>query len=359
MIVVMKQGATPAQIEAVEKRLVAMGYTTHPIHGEERTVIGAIGDTKAGGRESILTLAGVEKIVPILKPYKLVSRELYAGPTRVEVGGIPVGGRGVMVMAGPCVVESEEQIFSTARAVKEAGCHCLRGGAFKPRTSPYSFQGLGVTGLKLLAAAGDAVGLPVVSEVMDTRDVELVAQHVAVLQVGARNMQNYNLLKEVGMTSKPVLLKRGPAATVEEWLMAAEYVVREGNAHVIMCERGIRTHETGTRNTLDLSSVLQVRANSHLPVIVDPSHGTGVNSMVRPMARAAIAAGADGVMVEVHPEPARAMCDGQQSLDFEELERLMEELKAVARAVGRSLVALGPGQAAVDPLAAGTAASPN
>jgi len=237
------------------------------------------------------------------------------------------------------VVEDEEQVTATARAARDAGCHALRGGAFKPRTSPYAYQGLGEEGLRLLREAGNSVGLPVVSEVMDTRDVEMVHRYVDVLQVGARNMQNFNLLKEVGIQDKPVILKRGLSATVEEWLMAAEYIVSAGNPGVILCERGIRTYENGTRNTLDLSAVLQVKANSHLPVIVDPSHGTGVASMVVPMCRAAIAAGADGVMVEVHPDPSRAKCDGPQSLDFLALEVLMKELRALAPIVGREVQA--------------------
>lgn len=337
LIVVMKQGAASEEVQKVEERLIEIGYRTHPIYGEERTVIGAVGDSRAEGREAVLSLPGVEKIIPILKPYKLVSREMFRQSSRVMIGSASIGGPGVVVVAGPCVVEDEEQIISAAKAVKEAGCHCLRGGAFKPRTSPYAFQGLGEEGLKMLARAGASVGLPVISEAMDTRDVEMVSGYVDVIQVGARNMQNFNLLREVGLCPKPVLLKRGLSATVEEWLMAAEYVMDAGNPHVVLCERGIRTYENGTRNTLDISAIPQVKVNSHLPIIVDPSHATGVSSMVLPMARAAIAAGADGVMVEVHPNPARARCDGQQSLDFRGLDLLMAELGAVASAVGRSV----------------------
>jgi 3-deoxy-7-phosphoheptulonate synthase len=337
MIIVMKMGAGREEIKAVEGRLVEMGYQTHPIYGQERTVIGAVGDSSVVGRESILNLPGVERIVPILKPYKLVSRELYREDSKIRVGQSEVGGPGVVVIAGPCVVEDEEQVTATARAARAAGCDALRGGAFKPRTSPYAYQGLGEEGLRLLSEAGNSVGLPVVSEVMDTRDVEMVHRYVDVLQVGARNMQNFALLREVGIQDKPVILKRGLSATVEEWLMAAEYIMSAGNPGVILCERGIRTYENGTRNTLDLSAVLQVKANSHLPVIVDPSHGTGVASMVGPMSRAAIAAGADGVMVEIHPDPSRAKCDGPQSLDFPALEVLMEEIRALAPIVGREV----------------------
>lgn len=341
MIVVMKPGATREQIEAVSRRLVELGFKTHPIYGQEKTVIGAIGDKKALSSEAIINLPGVEKIVPIMKPYKLVSRELKETPTIVRIGGVPVGGRALVVMAGPCAVESEEQLLTTARAVKAAGAHILRGGAYKPRTSPYAFQGLEEEGLKMLARVREEVGLPIVTEVLDTRDVSLVAEYADALQIGARNMQNFRLLKEAGATGKPILLKRGLAASIEEWLMAAEYILDSGNPHVILCERGIRTFETATRFTLDLAAVAVVKENSHLPVVVDPSHGTGSWRLVPPMARAAVAVGADGLIIEVHPDPARALCDGPQSLHPETFDRLMGEIEPVALAVGRNLASLG------------------
>ncbi|WP_258358866.1 3-deoxy-7-phosphoheptulonate synthase [Moorella sulfitireducens (nom. illeg.)] len=341
MIIVMKPGATREQIEAVSERLVELGFKTHPIYGQEKTVIGAIGDKKALSSEAIINLPGVEKIVPIMKPYKLVSRELKETPTLVRVGGVPVGGRGLVVMAGPCAVESEEQLLATAQAVKAAGAQILRGGAFKPRTSPYAFQGLEEEGLKMLSRVREEVGLPFVTEAVDTRDVSLVAEYADAIQIGARNMQNFRLLKEAGATGKPILLKRGLAATVEEWLMAAEYILDSGNANVILCERGIRTFETATRFTLDLAAVAVVKENSHLPVVVDPSHGTGSWRLVLPMARAAVAAGADGLLIEVHPDPARALCDGPQSLHPETFDRLMGELAPVALAVGRGLAPAG------------------
>ncbi|GEA14351.1 MAG: 3-deoxy-7-phosphoheptulonate synthase [Moorella sp. (in: firmicutes)] len=341
MIIVMKPGATREQIEAVSERLVELGFKTHPIYGQEKTVIGAIGDKKALSSEAIINLPGVEKIVPIMKPYKLVSRELKETPSIVRVGGVPVGGRGLVVMAGPCAVESEEQLLSTARAVKAAGAQILRGGAFKPRTSPYAFQGLEEEGIKMLARVREEAGLPFVTEVVDTRDVALVAEYADAIQIGARNMQNFRLLKEAGATGKPILLKRGLAATIEEWLMAAEYILDSGNPNVILCERGIRTFETATRFTLDLAAVAVVKENSHLPVIVDPSHGTGSWRLVLPMARAAVAAGADGLIIEVHPDPARALCDGPQSLHPETFDRLMGELAPVALAVGRGLAPTG------------------
>ncbi|MBE3571615.1 MAG: 3-deoxy-7-phosphoheptulonate synthase [Moorella humiferrea] len=341
MIVVMKPGATREQIEAVSRRLVELGFKTHPIYGQEKTVIGAIGDKKALSSEAIINLPGVEKIVPIMKPYKLVSRELKETPTIVRIGGVPVGGRALVIMAGPCAVESEEQLLTTAMAVKAAGAHILRGGAYKPRTSPYAFQGLEEEGLKMLARVREEVGMPIVTEVLDTRDVALVAEYADALQIGARNMQNFRLLKEAGTTGKPILLKRGLAASIEEWLMAAEYILDSGNPHVILCERGIRTFETATRFTLDLAAVAVVKENSHLPVVVDPSHGTGSWRLVPPMARAAVAAGADGLIIEVHPDPARALCDGPQSLHPETFDRLMGEIEPVALAVGRNLASSG------------------
>lgn len=353
MIVVMKPGAKKEDILKVSERLVELGFKTHPIYGQEKTVIGAIGDKKALSAEAIINLPGVEKIVPIMKPYKLVSRELKETPTIIRIGGVPVGGHGLCIMAGPCAVENEEQLLLTAQAIKASGAHILRGGAFKPRTSPYAFQGLEEEGLKMLARVGEQVGLPIVTEVVDTRDVELVAEYADALQIGARNMQNFRLLREAGAAGKPVLLKRGLAATIEEWLMSAEYILDSGNPNVILCERGVRTFETATRFTLDLTAVVVVKENSHLPVIVDPSHGTGNWRLVLPMARASVAAGADGLLIEVHPDPARALCDGPQSLHPENFDRLMGELSPVALAVGRDLApasfretAPSPGEAA-------------
>lgn len=337
MIVVMQPGATQEMIAKVEERLREYGFKTHPIYGEEKTVIGAIGDKKVLNSEALLNLPGVEKIVPIMKPYKLVSRELKTQKTVVEVQGVKFGGEEVPVMAGPCAVESLDQLMTAARQVKAAGAQILRGGAFKPRTSPYAFQGLEEEGLKMLAEARAATGLPIVTEAVDPRDVELVARYADIIQIGARNMQNFRLLREAGLSQKPILLKRGLWATVEEWLMAAEYIMDTGNHQVILCERGIRTFETGTRNTLDLSAVALVQENSHLPVIVDPSHSTGHWKLVAPMARAAVAAGADGLLIEVHPEPSRALCDGPQSLTPENFALLMDNLRPIAQAVGRHL----------------------
>lgn len=350
MIVVMKPGANKEQILAVSQRLVELGFKTHPIYGQEKTVIGAIGDKKALSSEAIINLPGVEKIVPIMKPYKLVSRELKETSTIIRIGGVPVGGHGLAIMAGPCAVESEEQLLLTARAIKASGAQILRGGAFKPRTSPYAFQGLEEEGLKMLARVREQVGLPIITEVVDTRDVALVAEYADALQIGARNMQNFRLLQEAGATGKPILLKRGLAATIEEWLMSAEYILDSGNPNVILCERGIRTFETATRFTLDLAAVVVAKENSHLPVIVDPSHGTGSWRLVLPLARAAVAVGADGLIIEVHPDPARALCDGPQSLHPETFDRLMGELASVSLAVGRGLTPSGsPGEQAIVP----------
>ncbi|HHY59852.1 MAG TPA: 3-deoxy-7-phosphoheptulonate synthase [Clostridia bacterium] len=333
MIVVMTPSATREDIRRVEERLVELGFKTHTIYGQEKTVIGAIGDKKVLSMEAIITLPGVEKIVPIMKPYKRVGRELKPEKTLVRVGNVTIGGGEVVVIAGPCAVESLDQMLETAKAVKAAGAHILRGGAFKPRTSPYAFQGLEEEGLQYLVEARRVTGLPIVTEAVDPRDVELVAEHADMIQIGARNMQNFRLLKEVGMAGKPVLLKRGLAATVEEWLMAAEYIMDAGNDQIVLCERGIRTYETSTRNTVDLSAVPVVQENSHLPVIVDPSHGTGIWKLVTPMARAAVAVGADGVMVEVHPDPATALCDGPQSLNLENFALLMAEVQKIAAAM--------------------------
>lgn len=333
----MQPGAKEEDIRRVEQRLVELGFKTHPIYGQEKTVIGAIGDKKALSSEAIINLPGVEKIVPIMKPYKLVGRELNNGKTTVQVGDAVFGGEKIVIIAGPCAVESEGQLLTAARAVKEAGASLLRGGAFKPRTSPYAFQGLEEEGLKLLAKAKAETGLPVVTEAVDTRDVELVAEYADMIQIGARNMQNFRLLREAGLTGKPILLKRGLAATVEEWLMAAEYIMDAGNPKIVLCERGIRTYENATRNTVDISAIPLVQLNSHLPIVVDPSHGTGNWRLITPVAKAAIAAGADGFMVEVHPEPSRALCDGPQSLHPDNFRQLMTEVRPVAQAVGRKM----------------------
>lgn len=335
MIVVMKPGATDDQIQQVIARLKEFGFDVHVSKGVERTVIGAIGEKTAEKIERLEATESVEKIVPILQPYKLAGREFKPEKSLVEVRGVVFGGDHVPVIAGPCAVESYDQFLETARAVKEAGASLLRGGAFKPRTSPYSFQGLAEEGLKIMAEARKETGLGIVTEVVNPRDVELVDQYADMFQIGARNMQNFTLLTEVGRTQKPVLLKRGLSGTVNEWLMAAEYVMSAGNPNVVLCERGIRTFETETRNTLDLSAVAAVHELSHLPVIVDPSHGTGKWKYVIPMARAGVAAGADGLIVEVHPRPEEALSDGPQSLRPDAFLKMMKEVDAVARAIGR------------------------
>lgn len=337
MIVVMNYGASKDEIKRVTDRLAKAGFQIHLSEGVERTIIGAIGD-KAGLSELALeAMPGVDKLVPILQQFKLAGREFKRENTIVKVGGIEIGGEDLQVMAGPCAVEGREQLIEVAHEVKAAGATLLRGGAFKPRTSPYSFQGLEEEGLKILAAAREATGLPIVTEVVDPRTVELVASYADLLQIGARNMQNFFLLKEVAKCDKPVLLKRGPSATIEEWLMAAEYIMAGGNYNVILCERGIRTYETYTRNTLDLNAVPAVKHLSHLPVIVDPSHGTGKWKLVAPMARAAIAAGSDGLMIEVHCNPEEAMSDGPQSLTPENFRILMQEIRQIAPVMGRRL----------------------
>jgi len=335
VVVVMNRSATEEQIQAVVERLKELGFGIHLSRGVEVTIIGAIGDDKKLNGVPLEAMEGVEKVVPILQRFKLPSREFKQVDTVIELNGVRIGGEEITVMAGPCAVESREQLLETARAVKAAGATMLRGGAFKPRTSPYSFQGLEKEGLELLAEARAETGLLIVTEVMDQRSVELVSEYADVLQIGARNMQNFYLLREVGKSDKPVLLKRGLSSTIEEWLMAAEYIMSAGNYSVILCERGIRTYETMTRNTLDLSAVPTVKQVSHLPIIVDPSHGTGKWRLVSPMAKAAVAAGADGIMVEVHPEPQRAWSDGPQSLTPEHFRELMHELGVVAQAVGR------------------------
>ncbi|ADU50347.1 3-deoxy-D-arabinoheptulosonate-7-phosphate synthase [Thermaerobacter marianensis DSM 12885] len=337
MIVIMHPHATPDDIDQVQERLRQAGLRPFVARGDERVVIHGHGDPRSLDGQQVETLRGVERVVTVSRPYKLASREFRPEPTVVSAGGVPFGGPAIPIIAGPCSVESEAGLLEIAGFLRQAGAAALRGGAFKPRTSPYSFQGLGEEGLRLLALARERTGLPVVTEVMAPEQVELVAEYADVLQIGARNMQNFPLLQAVGRTRKPVLLKRGFMATIEEWLLAAEYVLAAGNPHVILCERGIRTFETATRNTLDLNAVAVAKTLTHLPVIVDPSHGTGHREYVIPLARAAIAAGADGLIVEVHPRPDRALSDGTQSLDFAQFEQMVREVEAVARAVGRHL----------------------
>lgn len=340
MIIVMAPGATDEHIAQVVKRLEARGYGAHISRGVERTLIGAIGaleEEKEAVAEQLSGLPMVERVVPILRPYKLVSREHAPEPTPVRIGDVTLGGPQVVVIAGPCSIESPDQALQAARAVKAAGARVFRGGVFKPRTSPYAFQGLGEPGLELLAKARADTGLPVVTEVMDVRQVELVAAVADALQIGTRNMANFDLLKEVGHVGKPVILKRGFAATAQEWLRAAEYVAASGNLNIIMCERGIRTFETETRYTLDLGTMAWVKLETHLPVIADPSHATGLHKIVPQMALAAVAAGADGLMVEVHPQPDQALSDGPQSLTPDRFEQLMADVRRVAAAVGRTL----------------------
>jgi len=337
MIVVMKQGATRAQIVNVTARIEQLGCRVQISEGEERTIIGVIGNGRPLDREQIERMDGVERTVPILRPFKLASRDFHPQDTLVPVNGVTIGGRQLIVMAGPCAVESRAQLLEAARAVKEAGAHVLRGGVFKPRTSPYSFQGLGEEGLRLLAKARDEIGLPVITEVMDPQQVPLVTTYADILQIGARNMQNYALLHAVGQAQRPVLLKRGMMSTIEELLMAAEYILSYGNDRIILCERGIRTFEKYTRNTLDISAVPLLKQLSHLPVVVDPSHATGKRELVEPVSQAAVAAGADGLLIEVHPHPEEALSDGAQSLEPDRFARLMRRLQPIAAAVGRTL----------------------
>ncbi len=328
MIVNMHPGATEEEISHVIERVRELGYQPHVIRGAERTVIGVVGKSSAHRNEleALRAAPGVEEMIPIAHPFKLVSRELRRERTVVNAGGVLIGGAELVVMAGPCSVESREQIIETARAVKAAGAHMLRGGAYKPRSSPYDFQGLGVEALQILGEAREETGLPVVTEVMGTEEVEIVSEHADMLQVGARNMQNFPLLRRLAGTPRPILLKRGPSATVKEWLLAAEYLLAGGNPNVVLCERGIKTFETETRNTLDLAAVALAKELSHLPVVVDPSHATGRRSLVPAAARAAVAIGADGLLVEVHPCPERALSDGPQSLDFRGFEEMMRGL---------------------------------
>lgn len=337
MVVVMQSSASVSAISAVIKRIEEMGFKPRPSRGPEQTFIGVIGCSGSSQLAVIERMQGVKNVVPIEKPYKLGNREFKPNKTIVKVDGLCIGGKEFVVVAGPCAVESAEQVLSTARAVRAAGARILRGGAFKPRTSPYSFQGLGEEALGVLLDAKKKTGLPIVTEVISPNLVNLVCEYVDILQIGARNMQNYSLLDAVGRVRKPVLLKRGMMSTVEELLMAAEYILSNGNTQVILCERGIRTFEKATRNTLDISAVPVIKANSHLPVIVDPSHATGHRELVPPLAKAAVAVGADGIMVEVHPSPGEALCDGVQSLSFGEFRAMMEEMKEIARAVGRTI----------------------
>ena len=337
MIIVMKPDATKENIQKVEERLHQVGLKAHLSTGEDCTIIGVIGDRKKIANLEVSMLEGVEKTVRITEKYKLVSRHFHPEDTIVDVGGVKIGGKEVVVMAGPCSVESIEQLREAAKAVKAGGAKFLRGGAFKPRTSPYDFQGLAEEGLKMLREVADEEGLKVVTEIVDKDDIELVGKYADVYQVGARNMQNFQLLKALGKAKKPVMLKRGLAATISEWLNAAEYIMAGGNEQVIFCERGIRTYETFTRNTLDLSAVAAIKDLSHLPIIVDPSHGTGRWEMVRPMARAAVAAGCDGLIIEVHPHPEVALSDGDQSLTPKNFNALMGELGKICTVMGRTL----------------------
>ena len=337
MIIIMKMGASQEELQSVTGRVESLGFRVHLSQGEERTIIGVIGDERPLDKDAMERMSGVERIVPILRPFKLASRDFQATNTQFTVGGCSIGGQKLVIIAGPCAVESRSQLLEAAHAVKEAGAHMLRGGAFKPRTSPYSFQGLGEEGLQYLAEAREATGLPVVTEVMSPEQVPLVCSYTDMLQIGARNMQNYALLHAVGESNFPVLLKRGMMSTVEELLMSAEYIMSHGNRRVVLCERGIRTFETSTRNTLDINAVPVLKELTHLPVIVDPSHATGKWNLVNATARAAIAAGADGLMIEVHPKPEEAMSDGAQSLRPIRFVELHAALARIAAAVDRTL----------------------
>ena len=337
MVVVMEERASEEQVQHVIAQLVEKGFDVHRSTGQLRSVLGAVGGNRSFDPRLIEVMEGVHEVLRITEPYKLASRTFKPERSTVSFGEFRVGGDEVIVMAGPCSVETEEQIAASASAVKRAGAKILRGGAFKPRSSPYSFQGLGEEGLRMMRTAADAEGLKVVSEVMDVSQVELVTRYADILQVGARNMQNYTLLRELGKSRTPVLLKRGIAATIEEWLLSAEYVLAGGNTDVILCERGIRTFESYTRNTLDISAIPVIQKLSHLPIIADPSHGTGLRDKVAPMARAAIAAGADGLIIEVHPDPDNALSDGAQSIFPPQFDRLMAELRVIAPAIGRSI----------------------
>ena len=335
MIVNMSEGATEEQITHIIERIREAGYQPHVTRGTERTIVAAVGSGRRHEIEALQVAPGVDNVVAIAQPFKLVSRQVKPQRSIVYVGGVPIGGDTVVVIAGPCSVESREQLLSTAHAVKKAGATLLRGGAYKPRTSPYDFQGLGVEALKILREASEETGLPVVTEVMSTEDLDLICEYADMLQVGARNMQNFALLRRLATVPKPVLLKRGPSATVKEWLLAAEYLLAGGNRDVVLCERGIKTFETETRNTMDLAAIALARDLSHLPVIADPSHGTGKQSLIAAMSRAAVAVGADGLIIEVHQDPEHALSDGAQSLFPDQFAQLMTEIRAIAPAVGR------------------------
>lgn len=337
MIIVMSPNATKKNLDNVINKLEKLNLRTHLSTGEDRTIVGVIGDKKIIANLEMEMMAGVEKTVRITEKYKLVSRDFHPSDTIVDVDGVKIGGNEIVVMAGPCAVESFEQLRETAEVVKNFGAKILRGGAFKPRTSPYDFQGLGEEGLKLLRKVADEFDLKVVTEIVDREDIELVENYSDILQVGARNMQNFQMLKALGKSKKPVMLKRGLSATISEWLNAAEYIMIGGNENIIFCERGIRTYETYTRNTLDLSAVAAIKKLSHLPIVVDPSHGTGRRAMIAPMSKAAIAAGADALMIEVHPHPEIALSDGNQSLTPEDFKNLMKDLDGIAKAVGKTL----------------------
>jgi 3-deoxy-7-phosphoheptulonate synthase len=338
MIIVLRPDASQKDVDHIVERTAKLGLKTHISKGTERTIIGLIGPEDILRTVPLEVFPGVENVIPILAPYKLVSREFKKENSRIRIGEhVTVGGKKIILFAGPCAIENEDILLDIGEKVKFAGASVIRAGAYKPRTSPYAFQGLGVEGLKILNRVSKKLSLPTVTEVMDTRDVEKVAQYADVLQIGARNMQNFNLLKEVGMTKKPVLLKRGLSSTIKEWLMSAEYIMAEGNHHVILCERGIRTFEDATRNTFDVSAIPVVKQFSHLPVIADPSHAAGKWNLVAPLAKAAVAAGADGLMIEVHTKPEEAMSDGAQSLLPEKLTELMSELEAIALAIHREI----------------------
>ena len=337
MFIVMHQGHTEKELTDILERLTQMGFTGHVSQGVERTVVGVVGRTNPELKETLELWPGVDDVVPISRPHKLAGREFQPQDSVIKVGDVTIGGEALVVMAGPCAVETEEQLLQSARAVKAAGANILRGGAFKPSTSPYSFRGLGKDGLELLAQARRETGMPVITEVMAPHDVELVLRYADILQVGARNMQNFTLLDEVGKSQMPVMLKRGLSATIQEWLLSAEYILAQGNRQVMLCERGIRTFETYTRNTMDISAIPIIKKLSHLPIIADPSHGTGKWHLVTPVSLAAVAAGADGLMVEVHPSPEHALKDGAQSLTFENFQQLMAQVVPVAASVGRKM----------------------
>ena len=338
MIIVLKKGTEQRDIDSLQEMIASLGnITVNPIVGSDLTILGLVGDTSRVDPSKIESFRCVDRIMHVAEPFKKANRMFHPAPTVVDVAGAKVGGRQLAVMAGPCSVESREQITQVAQAVKDAGATILRGGAFKPRTSPYSFQGLKYEGLELLCAAREATGLPIVSEIMSPFDLDVFVEKVDLIQVGARNMQNFDLLRQLGRIRKPILLKRGLSATIEEWLMSAEYILAEGNPNVILCERGIRTFETYTRNTVDLGAIPAVKKLSHLPVIVDPSHGTGKSWMVEPLARAAVAVGADGVMIEVHNDPQHALCDGQQSITPDTFAQVMADIRTIAGAVGREI----------------------